>query len=289
MGSGATRGEGPGAVSPQVRRRRRRAVARRRAARAAERIESQLSRHTQKRLFGIRTPVVQFDGAVFYVPRYAAHRPVARRILRKEYVSAPLHDLVEMVMTRRPGSMVHAGTFFGDMIPSFSRKTPGMVYAFEPALENYLLARAATTENDLRNVMLLHAGLGSAPGLARIETRGRFRHRGGGSQVISNPARKTFRVQPIPLVSIDQFAIADLSLIQLDVEGYELPVLQGAVETIKTRQPVIVIEDDRKNCSEFLGELGYTEVAQIGRDHVYLTESAAAEFPELVANSPVSA
>lgn len=226
--------------------------------------------------------MVQFDGAVYYVPRYGAHRPVARRILHKQYVSQPLHDLVETVMTRRPGSMVHAGAFFGDMIPSFARKTPGTLYAFEPVLENYLMARTATTENDLPNVMLMHAGLGTEPGLARIETRRRFGHRGGTAQIVSDLARPTFAVQPIALVSIDQFAIADLSLIQLDVEGYELPILQGAVETIKKRRPVIVIEDDRKNCAGFLGGLGYAEVAQIGRDHVYLTESAAVEFPELV-------
>lgn len=258
-------------------------VAKRKAVQTAARVEKLFALHPQKRTFGIRTAVVRFDGAVYYVPRYGAHRPVARRILREAYAAPSLHELVATVMSRRPGSMVHAGTFFGDMLPSFSRKTRGTVYAFEPVLENYLLARTATIENDLQNVILMHAGLGTAPGLARIETRGPHRHRGGSSQIIANPHRHTFRVQPVSLVSIDQFAIADLSLIQLDVEGYELPVLQGAVESIRKHQPVIVVEDDRNNCGEFLRELGYAEVARAGRDHVYLTESGAAQFPELVA------
>jgi FkbM family methyltransferase len=260
-----------------------RAIARRKALRTAERIERLFSVHPQQRTYGIRTAVVRFDGAVYYVPRYGAHRPVARRILRGGYAAASLHELVETVMSRRPGSMVHAGTFFGDMLPSFSRKTPGTVYAFEPVLENYLLARTATIENDLQNVILMHAGLGTSPGLARIETHGRFRHRGGSSQIVAHAEKQTFRVQPISLVSIDQFDIGDLSLIQLDVEGYEMPVLQGAVESIKKHQPVIVIEDDRNNCARFLHGLGYAEVARVGRDHVYLTDSGAAQFPDLVA------
>jgi FkbM family methyltransferase len=253
----------------------------RRAARAAERIERLFSQHPQKRVFGIRAAIVEFDGAAYYVPRYGAHRPVARCTLRRKYVSQPLHDLVEAVMIHRPGSMVHAGTFFGDMIPSFSRKTPGMLYAFEPVLENYLMARAATTHNELENVMLHHAGLGAAPALAKVETGRRLRHRGGSSHVISDQAKRTVCAQPISLMSIDQLMIADLSLIQLDVEGYELPVLQGAIATIKSRQPVIVIEDNRKNCAGFLRQLGYEEVAQLGRKHVYLTNAAATELSEL--------
>jgi FkbM family methyltransferase len=251
------------------------------AASAVRGVDRLFERHPHRRMFGIVTAVVEFDGALYFVPRYGAHRPVARSILRQTYVEPRLHRLVETLMARRPGSMIHAGTFFGDMLPSFSRKTAGVVYAFEPVIENYLLARAVMDENDLRNVMLVHAGLGAGPGLARIETRGPLRHRGGSCKVITDPATRTFRLQPITLLSIDQFAIEDLSLIQLDVEGYELPVLQGAVETIERQQPVIVIEDDRRNCSELLNELGYLKVARIGRDHLYLTESDAADFPDL--------
>ena len=241
------------------------------------------ARHRHRRVSGIRTAVVEFDGAVYFVPRYGVHRPCAGLILQERYAAPGLHRLVEMVMKRRPGSMIHAGTFFGDMLPSFSRKTPGLVYAFEPVVENYLLARAVMIENGLDNVVLINAGLGAGPGVARIKTRGRSGlHRGGSSQVISDSVRRA-GVQPITLHSIDQFALADLSLIQLDVEGYELPVLEGAVNSIQRHQPVIVVEDDRRNCSDLLHQLGYSQVASIGRDHVYMTDSDAARFSDLTA------
>src|SRR5215475_6962674 len=55
-----------------------------------------------RRVFGIRTTVARFDGSVYYVPDYAAHRPVAKNILGKRYVSPRLHDFVGRVMATRP-------------------------------------------------------------------------------------------------------------------------------------------------------------------------------------------
>jgi len=246
---------------------------------------AQLRRIRAHRVFGIETTVVRFDGSIYYVPNYAAHRPVARKILNKRYVEPGLHHLVRKIMTRRPGSMISAGAFFGDMLPSFSRKTPGRLYAFEPVIENYLLAREVVAENDLGNVVLLHAGLGAepGPGLASIGTRriGQ-RHLGGAARIISRSQVSAFHSQKVPMLSIDQLAIGDLSMIQLDVEGYELPVLTGAIGTIEAQQPVIVIEDNQQECPEFLAKLGYVEVARFGLDHVYLPGPDAADARDLL-------
>jgi FkbM family methyltransferase len=237
-------------------------------------------------VFGMKKKTIRFDDAVYFVPAYAAHRPVAQLILQERYESPWLHRLVKTVMTRRPGSMVHAGTFFGDMLPSFSRKTPGTVYAFEPVIENYIFSRAVVQENQLENVALLHAGLGEKHGIALIETMAGRRHRGGASTVVSDPNEPLQCPQRTPLLTIDQLDIEDLSLIQLDVEGFELSVLKGAADTIRAQQPVIVIEDDRNNCGGFLNELGYSEAARIGRDHLYLTETADAQLSDFVKRLP---
>ena len=64
--------------------------------------------------------------------------------------------------------MVHAGTFFGDMLPSLSAKCPATVFAFEPVLENYVLAKLTVSENNLGNVLLLNSALGSSYGISSI-------------------------------------------------------------------------------------------------------------------------
>jgi FkbM family methyltransferase len=238
--------------------------------------------YRQQKVHGIETAVVRFDGAVYFVPKYAVHRPVAGKILRKRYVSPPLNTLVERVMEWRPGSILHAGTFFGDMLPLFSRKTPGLVYAFEPVLENYLLARRVTERNELDNVLLFHAGLAEETRQGQVETmRNAHRHRGGASFIVSNPDRPTHATQRISLIPIDHLAIDDLSVLQLDVEGYERRVLEGALETIARNEPVIVLEDNRDDCEELLRGLGYTRSGQVARDHVYLTDAAREALPDL--------
>lgn len=224
-------------------------------------------------VFGMPAHLRRFDRTVFLVPDYAAHVPVARRILDGSLVSEQLHLLVRDVMARRPGSMVHAGTFFGDMLTSFSRKTPGTVYAFEPVLENYLFAHAALERNALENVLLFHAGLAADNHVAQVETghRRTGRHRGGASHLVGPGHRHPLvDVQRVPTLTVDQLGIADLTLIQLDVEGYEPHVLRGAEATISTHRPVIVVEDKRDRCRRWLVDRDYVEVRRIGEDRVYV-------------------
>ena len=230
---------------------------------------------------GIATTVVRIDGAEYFVPDYGRHRPVARRMLEGRLVSPGLHRFVGWLLRDRPGSIVHAGTFFGDMLPSFSAKTPGTVYAFEPVFENYLLARTVVEVNRLGNVLLLHAGLGdrlqvATVGLARAP---HGRHLGGAARILTAASKPHARTQLTALLTVDLLAIGDLTLLQLDTEGYELPILQGAEATLRTQRPVVVVEDNRDRCGEFLARLGYAEVRRLGRDTVYAAEAEPAPSP----------
>lgn len=232
------------------------------------------AKYRQRRVNGIEAAVVRFDGAVYFVPGYAVHRPVAGKILRKRHVSPELNELVARVMQRRPGSVLHAGTFFGDMLPAFSGRTPGFVYAFEPVLENYLLARHLAERNELDNVLLFHLGLAECTRPGQVDTmRGSGQHRGGASFVVSDHKRPSQPTQRVSLIPVDQLGIDDLSLLQLDVEGFERRVLEGARETIARNEPVIVLEDNRGDCGELLSELGYTHAGRVSQDHLYLTAS----------------
>src|SRR3954452_24271622 len=154
-------------------------------------------------VFGIDVEVVEFDDAVYYVPDYGRHRYVAQQILKHKYAENNLHALVATVGATYAGSMVHAGTFFGDMLPSFSKKINGTVYAFEPVLENYLLARAASEVNDLRNVTLVHAGLGPDARIAHVDVGNSTTHGGGGSKIKHAAAVGARRSQPVALTAID--------------------------------------------------------------------------------------
>lgn len=243
-------------------------------------------------VFGMPAREVRFRHTTFLVPQYAAQVPVARRILGRSLVSPRLHKLVRLVMEERAGSMVHAGTFFGDMLTSFSRKTPGQVYAFEAVLENYLFARATIDANDLRNVLLFHAALGETNGLVEVQTaHQRGQHRGGASFVVEGGGEGSTGGgqdgigegrQLVPTLTIDQFAIPDLVLVQLDVEGYEAHVLRGAEKSIAASRPVVVVEDNSRQCPDLLRGWSYTPVMTLGSDHVWAPAERADDVARLL-------
>ena len=76
-------------------------------------------------------------------------------------------------------------------------------------------------------------------------------------------------------LTIDSLHLAP-NVIHLDVEGYELEVLNGAMKTIETFKPVIVSEikpDKRFDFWEFIRKYSYTEIATLSNgDYVYVSK-----------------
>jgi FkbM family methyltransferase len=54
------------------------------------------------------------------------------------------------------------------------------------------------------------------------------------------------KVGLIPMFPLDHFNLTDVDLIKIDVEGYELDVIKGAVETLKNNDPVLIVEQKGK-------------------------------------------
>ena len=77
----------------------------------------------------------------------------------------------------------------------------------------------------------------------------------------------------IPILKIDDFKYHHpVGLIQLDVEGFEWNVLNGATETIEKYSPVIICEKPSRDCIKFLNNLGYTERSISMMDHIFVKE-----------------
>lgn len=192
---------------------------------------------------------INLDGSTYYLPKYALHRPACQDFLGGRFYEPDTHSLVAKLLSERAGDMVHAGTFFGDMLPSFSKACSGTVFAFEPVLENYILAKLCIERNGLRNIAMFNAGLGDRLQVGRVNV-GAALHRGGGSEIAATGQTTT-------LMRVDNLQLENLSVLQLDVEGHELPALQGAESTIIRCKPVILIEDNERTCSGYLESLGY--------------------------------
>ena len=84
------------------------------------------------------------------------------------------------------------------------------------------------------------------------------------------------------ILPLDSFQLPEVNLIKIDVDGMELEILKGAVETLEKYQPVIVIEElimadglPNHGGVKFLCDLGYEEVFKIEsqkthRDYIFV-------------------
>jgi FkbM family methyltransferase len=84
------------------------------------------------------------------------------------------------------------------------------------------------------------------------------------------------KTESFELVPLDNFNIKDILLIKLDVEGYELNVLKGAINTIRNNGfPPIIFEcwnwkfkEKKQEVFNFLQDLGYSiKTMDSGNDH----------------------
>ncbi len=126
------------------------------------------------------------------------------------------------------------------------------VECFEPQPAMFKLLELNCPDTKNHNV-----ALGRFPGIAvmpkvNYDRKGNFGGLGIGGMIGISVEVKT----------LDEYGYDDISLIKLDVEGYEEEVLKGAVETIKRCKPIIYLEADREeklySLSATLKTLGYS-------------------------------
>ncbi len=189
------------------------------------------------------------------VPTLALHRPAVRANLKGRYYEAFSHLNFKRILDYRGnGAVIHAGTFFGDMLHTHSLSA-SRVYAFEPVLDNYYLAKKNAERLGLGNLLLFNAALSDANGVVRIVTeQGDGGFAGGASSVGEVPGRRS---EAVTALRIDDLPIDNLCLLQLDVEGHERQALTGAVNTIRRCCPVVLVEDNAGDCAGVLEGLGY--------------------------------
>ena len=146
------------------------------------------------------------------------------------------------------------------------------VHAFEPDPLNFYCLTMNMLTAPVRTHVTVHAlGLGQRAADAHLY---HDVENCGASYVGFHVTEDSFPVQLMPL---DDLELVDVDLLQLDVEGMELPALLGARETIVRCRPWIVVEvkhQARYNWTVeemelWLRERGYEFSAQHRNDRVY--------------------
>lgn len=145
----------------------------------------------------------------------------------------------------------------------------GRVYSFEPQEKIYYALAGNIALNNCFNVTARLAAVGATCGrLALPEVNycipssfGSLElNPGDSNEYIGQNIDYNRPAQQIDLLTLDSLSLPRIDLIKIDVEGMELEVLQGALESIARSQPQLLIEvikSDEHAITELLEPRGY--------------------------------
>ena len=82
----------------------------------------------------------------------------------------------------------------------------------------------------------------------------------------------TFGAGNITVKRLDDLDVPKFGLVKIDCERHELPILEGAIQTILKYKPIVIVEQhaDTEYCAgEFLKKHGAKELTNVRRDYIF--------------------
>jgi len=117
----------------------------------------------------------------------------------------------------------------------------GTVHAFEPQRVIYYQLCGNVFFNGLDNVLCNHMAIGNYDGITKVENPNYFDK--GFVNFGDVHVGKEFKdYEVVQIKKLDSFTFTRVSVMKIDVQGFEIEVLNGAINTINEHRPIIFIE-----------------------------------------------
>lgn len=225
----------------------------------------------------------RIENAVKYAPPFA--RPYfARKLwihLRK--AEPELRYLPHLI---KPGTVgLDIGANKG-MYAGLMAKKGMHVHAFEP-----IPTLAKRLKNALpRSVTVHQIALSNENGTANLMLPERTDQRDGFvyASLRTDIEKNTGFTIPVKTRTLDSYEFKNLSLIKIDVEGFELTVLQGARQTIANNKPILILELEERHTNRKIMDL-IAEVESYGYQTFFLqndTLTPISQFDPAIHHNP---
>lgn len=117
----------------------------------------------------------------------------------------------------------------------------GIVHAFEPQRVIYYQLCGNVFFNGLDNVLCHHMALGNYDGTTKVE-KPDYHDKGFVNFGDVHVGKEFENYETIQIKKLDSFKFSKVSVIKIDVQGFETEVLNGAINTINEHRPIIFIE-----------------------------------------------
>jgi len=227
--------------------------------------------------------LVKADGTQFLVFK---GQDLISNHLKKELYENDIHQLALKILMDKPdGQVLDIGANLGTFCVPLARKIPKLKFhAFEPQRIIYYQLCANTIINSLGNVYTYEAGLSNQEADIELEVPDYTAETNIGAFSIDKEVREneyecktSGGKEKIILMTLDSIGFENVRLIKIDVEGHELEVIKGGIETIKANNyPPIIFEawtwkpwyqEKRKALFDYLEGHGY-KIEQLGENNL---------------------
>jgi FkbM family methyltransferase len=168
----------------------------------------------------------------------------------RTHIESELANIFAIVDTLPADAViVDGGANIGFFTVPVAHRTQGRgvrIISFEPQRQLFQALGGSLAINGYRHVYLHNCGLGTEPGIAQLPEVDYSIAQDFGTVTLTNETTVDedgwMADRVVDITSIDAMDLPRLDFFKLDVEGYEVPALTGALETIKKHRPWIWIE-----------------------------------------------
>ena len=186
----------------------------------------------------------------FIVPRTCLFQAEALVKTGRTHIETELNNIFAIINTLPADAViVDGGTNAGFFTIPVAYTTQGRgvrIIAFEPQRQLFQAVGGSLALNGYQHVFLHNCGLGAEPGIAQLPAIDYSVAQDFGTVQLSDETTVDedgwMNDRVVDITSIDAMALPGLDFFKLDVEGYEIPALTGALATIKKHRPWIWVE-----------------------------------------------
>jgi FkbM family methyltransferase len=128
----------------------------------------------------------------------------------------------------------------------------GFVYAFEPDSQSFSTLNQNIQRNNFNNISIKQIALGDKPQKATLYKL--YANNPGANRILFQAKQGNFENESVEVTTcdlmMDKLSIHRLDLLKIDVEGFELFVLQGGERLLQRFKPILFIELAEVNLNE---------------------------------------
>jgi FkbM family methyltransferase len=145
-------------------------------------------------------------------------------------------------------TVIVAGAHVGYNELILSEIKGSLMFSFEPFPSTYEYLKMNIRDNGIQNVSIFNMGLSSKKENLRMGTA----HKSGANSVLLGNASESYecKFDTVDNIMVEK-EIKKLDLLKIDVEGHDIEVLKGAVNTIRKFKPAIQVEITKSDNAYF--------------------------------------